>query len=127
MAQYDDTGFKTLLASAAIAKYARVILSAANTCTKAGLAERGIGVAMNAAFAALDPVRVKLWTAAGTFPAVASEALAVAAVLYTESEGEVQDTAQATAYKCGTAFTAAAADQDIIEMIPIPFDETAAT
>lgn len=127
MAQYNDDGYLSMIGAGAIPIYARVVVSAAGTVDVAGLTDRGIGVAMNECVAAGDDVRVKLFTAPGTFPGIASEALAVAALLYSESDGEVQDTAQATAYPIGTALTAATADQDIIEWVPFPFDETAAS
>ena len=87
MAKYDDSGFLPMAAAGAIPIYSRVKVSAANTVDVAGLAERGIGVAMNEATAADDDVTVKLWSASGTFPAIVSEALAVGAILYTESDG----------------------------------------
>jgi hypothetical protein len=51
----------------------------------------------------------------------ASEALAVAATLYTESDGEVQDTAQATSFPFAIALEAATADGDIIECALLPY------
>ena len=58
---------------------------------------------------------------------VAIEALAVAAPVYTEAAGKVQDTAQATAFLVGTALTAAGADGDIIEVLRNSHGDTAAS
>ena len=127
MAQYVDTGTKTFQASAAIPKYARVTLANTGLIAKSGLAEKDIGTALTEAFAAGDRIAVKLRTAAGSHKMIASEALAIAADVYTESDGEVQDTAQATAYLLGTAVTAAAADQDIVEVIYNTHGDTAAS
>lgn len=117
MSQDIDSGYKTFIAGGAIGLYDRVKISAAKTVAQAGLAERDIGVAYNEAFAAGELVRVKLASAPGTTKCRVSEALAVGAVLYTESTGEVQDTAQATAYMFGIALEAATAADDIIEAV----------
>jgi hypothetical protein len=127
MATQEDSGFKSFIATAAIPKYARVIQSTtAGSVTAAGLAEIDIGTAQNAAHAAGDPVTVKLRTAPGTHKGIASEAFAVGALLYTESDGEIQDTAQATAYVIGHALEAATADQDIVEFVYNSHGDTAA-
>ena len=127
MSQYDDSGIKSYKASAAIAQYARVYLSAAETVTTAGLTDICIGTALNEAFAANDPVAVKLWSASGTHKCIADEASAVNAVLYTCASGEVQDTAEATGFQLGIALEAAGAAGDIIEVMPKPHGDTAAT
>lgn len=127
MSQYDDSGFKTFKASAAIPQYARVTLAAAGTIAKSGLTEKDIGTAQREAFAAGDLISVKLRTAAGTHKMIASEAIAVAAPVYTESDGKVQDTAQATSFLLGIALTAATADQSIIEVLYNTHGDTAVT
>jgi len=125
--QYDDSGFKTFEASAAIPKYARVTLANTGKIAKSGLAEKDIGTAQTAALASGDKISVKLRTAAGTHKMICSEALAIAAPVYTESDGEVQDTAQATAYLLGIAITAGTADQSIVEVLYNAHGDTAAT
>ena len=127
MAQFVDTNTKTFEASAAIPKYARVTLANTGKIAKSGLTEKDIGTALTEAFASGDKIAVKLRTGAGTHKMIASEAIAVASLVYTESDGEVQDTAQATAFQLGTAITAAAADQDIIEVLYNTHGDTAAT
>lgn len=127
MSQQYDSGTKTFVADAAIAQYARVVFESDGRVVTAGLTEVGIGIAQNPAFAAGEPIAVKLWNSGGTFKMRASEALAVAATLYTESDGEVQDTAQATAVPFAQALEAATADGDIIECALLPYRGAAAS
>lgn len=127
MSQQNDNGVKSFAASAAIAKHARVALAADGTISQAGLAVKDIGTALNEAFAAGDMVAVKLTSAAGTHKMIAGEAIAAAARVYTEANGKVQDTAEATAFQWGTALEAATADGDIIEVLPNMHGDTAAT
>lgn len=115
MSQREDSGFKTFEADAAITIYDRVKFESDGKITTAGLAERDIGTAQQAAFAAGDKITVKLNTAAGTHKVRVSEAVAAGAILYTESTGEVQDTDQATAFVWGVALEAATAADDVIE------------
>lgn len=126
MSQYVDTGTRTFIADAAIPQFARVVFESDGRIVVAGLTELGCGVAMTAAFAAGNAIEVKLWNSGGTFKMRASEALAVAAVLYTESDGEVQDTAAATSLPFAQALEAATADGDIIECVLLPYRGTAA-
>jgi len=126
MSQYSDTGTKTFTASAAITKYALVKYASGKVAMN-GLADRPIGVAMDAAFADGDLVSVKLLNAAGSFKGIAKEALADAAVLYTEAGGKLQDTAEATALPVGIALQAASADNDIIEWLPLHYGGVAAS
>jgi ABC-type ATPase with predicted acetyltransferase domain len=116
MSQMVDGNVKTFTAGAAIAQFARVKL-AAGVVSTAGLAEKEIGTALEAAFAAGDVVPVKLRTAAGTHKMIAVEALAQAAAVYTEASGKVQDTAAATSFLVGHALEAATADGDVIEVL----------
>lgn len=127
MSQQYDSGTKTFVADAAIAQFARVVFESDGRVVTAGLTEVGIGVAQTPAFAAGDAISVKLYNSGGTFKMRASEALAVAATLYTESDGEVQDTAQATAVPFAQALEAATADGDIIECVLLPYRGAAAS
>ena len=77
--------------------------------------------------AAGQVVSVKLRSAAGTHKVRVSEALAAGATIYSEADGEVQDTAQATSFMEGTALEAATADNDIVEMIYNNAGDTAAS
>ena len=127
MSQYVDTGTRTFIADAAITQFSRVVFESDSRVVTAGLTEVGCGIAMNPAFAAGDAIQVKLWNSGGTFKMRASEALAAAATLYTESDGEVQDTAQATAVPFAQALEAATADGDIIECVLLPYRGAAAS
>jgi hypothetical protein len=126
MSQFIDGGYKGFPASAAIIQYARVVLASDGTISTAGLTDKDLGTAQQAAFAAGDIVNVKLRTAAGTHKMVAIEALAVGATVYTEANGKVQDTAASTSYILGTALEAATADGDIIEVLYNAHGDTAA-
>jgi len=126
MSQYVDTNTKTFTASAAIPQFALVTLANTGKVAVTGLAERPIGVAWREAFADGDEIAVKLLTASGTFKGIAKEALAVAAVLYTEAAGKLQDTAETTANPVGIALGAATADNDIIEWMPLHYGGVAA-
>lgn len=125
MSQYIDGNTKSFIADEAIAKHLRVKLDSDGRVTIAGLAEREIGTAETPAFAAGDPITVRLRTAAGTCKMVAIEALAAGASVYTETVGKVQDTAQATSFLIGTAMEAATADGDVIEVLRVGHGDTA--
>lgn len=127
MSQYVDTNERTFTAAAAIPQYALVNFASTGKVSKNGLAERPVGIAMRAAFADGDEIPVKLLNGSGSFKGIASEALAVGATLYTESDGEVQDTAQATSLPVGIALEAATADGDIIEFLPLHYGGVAAS
>jgi len=126
MSQQFDANTRPFVADAAIVQFARVVFESDSRVVTAGLTEVGIGIAQTAAFAAGDVIAVKLWNSTGTFKMRASEALAAAATLYTESDGEVQDTAQATSVPFAQALEAATADGDIIECVLLPYRGTAA-
>lgn len=127
MSQYVDGNYKAFRASAAITQYARVVLASGGTISTAGLTDKDIGTAMQAAFAAGDVVTVKLRTGAGTHKMIAKEALAIGAFVYTEAGGKVQDTAESTAYRLGTSLEAATAENDIIEVLYNRHGDTAGT
>ena len=115
MSQRNDSGFKTFTAGAAIDIYSRVKLHTDGTVLVAGLAEKSIGTLQTAAGVSGAPVVVKLRTAPGTHKVRVKEAVAIAAPLYTEALGEVQDTAETTAYLEMQALEAATAEDDVIE------------
>lgn len=126
MSQEIQGSIRAFTAGAAIAKYARVTLSSGNVVA-AGITDKDIGTALNQAFAAGDVVPVLLRTAPGTCRVIAGEALAAGALLYTEANGKVQDTAEATAFQFGHALEAAGADGDVIEAIRYMHGDTAAS
>lgn len=125
MSQFVDGQTKTFIADEAIAINFRVKLDSDGKVTVAGLADKEIGTAVTPAFAAGDPVTVRLRTAAGTHKMIAVEALAVGATVYTEAAGKVQDTAASTAFQVGVALEAAAADGDVIEVLYNAHGDTA--
>jgi hypothetical protein len=125
MSQYADGNTKTFIADEAIAVHLRVKLDSDGKVTVAGLADKEIGTAVTPAFAAGDPVTVRLRTAAGTHKMVAIEASAVGAILYTEANGKVQDTAASTAFQVGIVLEAAGADGDVIEVLYNAHGDTA--
>jgi hypothetical protein len=127
MSQFVDGNTKSFIADEAIAVHLRVKLDSDGRVTTAGLADKDIGTAMTPAFAAGDPITVRLRTAAGTHKAIAKEAFAAGATLYTEAGGKVQDTAEATAYQIGTAMEAATADNDVVEILYSTHGDTAAS
>lgn len=117
MSQFVDGNYKTFTSDEAIAVHLRVKLDSDGRITVAGLADKDIGTAVTPAFAAGEPVTVKLRTGAGTHKMVAIEACAIGATLYTEANGKVQDTAAQTSFQVGTALEAAVNDGDIIEVL----------
>lgn len=127
MSQYVDNNVKTFIADEAIAVHLRVKLDSDGRVTVAGLADKEVGTALTPAFAAGDPVSVKLRTGAGTHKMVAIEALAIGATIYSEANGKVQDTAATGAFQVGTALEAATADGDVIEVLYNAHGDTAAS
>lgn len=127
MSQYVDGNEKTFVADEAIAVHLRVKLDSDGRVTVAGLTDKELGTAVTPAFAAGDPVTVRLRTASGTHKMVAIEALVVGAELFTEAAGKVQDTAASTSFRVGIALEAAGADGDVIEVLYNAHGDTAVT
>jgi len=126
MSQFVDGNHKTFIADEAIAVHLRVKLDTDGRVTIAGLTDKDIGTAVTPAFAAGDPITVRLRSAAGTHKMVAIEACAIGALLYTEAAGKVQDTAAQTSFQIGHALEAATNDGDIIEVVYGNHGDTAA-
>ncbi|MBP99002.1 hypothetical protein CMK18_23880 [Candidatus Poribacteria bacterium] len=128
MSQRNDSGFMTFTASAAIPLYSRVELHTDGKIRLAGLAVKEIGTLQTAAaFADGDDVSVKLRSAAGTHKMRCKEAVDVGDTVYTETDGEIQDTAQATAFQIGTCFATTTAEDDIVEVLYNNHGDTAAS
>lgn len=127
MSQYNDSGCKAFEADEAIPQYSRVKLDSDGKVTIAGLTDKEIGTATRPAFQAGDVIDVRLRTAPGTTKMLVSEALAAGATVYSEADGKVQDTAQATSFQVGTALEAATADGDVIEVLYNSHGDTAAS
>lgn len=117
-----ETGTKAFEADEAIPQYARVKLDADGKITKAGIADHDLGVAWREAFAAGDWIPVRLRTAQGTTKMICSEAVEVGDLVYSETDGEVQDTAASTSFLVGRALTAGSGDQSVIEVMRIDGD-----
>lgn len=124
MSQYTNIGVKAFTAGAAIGQYIRVVLTS-GVLQIAGLTDREIGVTEEEAFASGEIIGVRLRTAQGTVKMTAIEAISTEAIVYTETDGKVQDTSQATSYPIGTALEAASGDGSIIEVLRFNSDETA--
>lgn len=127
MSQYIEGNTKGFVASAAIAKYARVTLAADGTVAASAIGEKDIGTAETVAFAAGDLVTVRLRNAQGTRICIAAGAIAVGAAVSTAAAGKVNDTAGTGSFVYGTALEAAAADGDYIEVLPNAHGDTAAS
>lgn len=117
MSQYYDNSYRPFRSGAAISKYARVKVHTDGTVITAGLAEKEIGTATNETFASGELVSVKLRTAAGSHKMICSEAVDVGDIVYTETSGKIQDTAQATSFIVGTALEAGSGDGSVIEVV----------
>lgn len=111
------SGDMSFTAGAAIAKHLRVKL-ASGVLAAAGVADKELGTALNASFASGDLITVSLRNSSGTKKMIAAGAIAVGADVYTAASGKVNDTAATTSYLLGTALEAAAADGDVIEVLP---------
>lgn len=123
-----NEGIRTFTANGALGAKVRVKLTAASATTPpqvevAGAGEQHIGITE---FAAADTelVAVKLRTFPGTHEGIASEALAVGAILYAAASGKIKDTSDGTAI--GIALEAATANGDIIEFIDFTVISTTA-
>jgi hypothetical protein len=127
MSQFVDGNHKTFIADEAIAVHLRVKLDSDGRVTVAGLTDKDIGTAVTPAFAAGEPISVRLRTAAGTHKMVAIEAFSAGARLYTEANGKVQDTAASTSFQIATALEAATADGDVVEVLYDMHGDTAAS
>ena len=112
----ESFGTKTFTAGGTIPQFARVKLSAANTVVVSVAADKAayLGVAQTGA-ASGETLTVAFKGGYRTFKLIASEAMAVNAVIYGDADGEIQDTSNGN--PIGTALEAATADQDIIECI----------
>jgi len=121
MSQRNDAGFMTLLANAATARH---LLCTCNSDGEweicAGATQIPLGsVQGSAATAASDPLTCKLLNAPGSHKLVAGAAIARGASVCAIAGGKIDDSALAGSYEIGIAVEAAAADGDVIEVIPV--------
>lgn len=121
MSQFFETGTRPDTAAAAIAQHLRVKTPGA--LVVAGVSDVAIGTMENAA-AAVGPATVRLRTAQGTRKMVAAGAITAGEPVYAAANGKIASTG--TVYE-GTALEAAAADNDVIEVLPGPNTDVAAS
>lgn len=88
--EFNETGIVTFTAGEAIEVNRRVYLSAARTVSKAGVANRAIGITRHAV-ASGAKVAVKLFSCPGTLPMVAASSASVNALAYPAASGKVDD------------------------------------
>jgi hypothetical protein len=116
MSQQNETGFVTLQASAATAKYLRVALSSGKFAA-AAINDVGVGHLQDAAFADLDKRSVRLHGAPGTHKVVAAAAITANAIVYAAAGGKYNDVANESPY--GIALEAADGDGSVFEVLPL--------
>ncbi len=122
MSEYNATGSKSFECNAALSRFQRVKL-VAGKLEVAGADETAIGFVDGAVGAYPttigDTVTVRLLTSSGTFKAIASEAVAVSAILYGAASGKVTDTDGGSYTARFLALSAGSADGSIIEVLPL--------
>lgn len=111
MSQYAEGSTKTFPAAGAISQHLRV--KTPSGLVVAGAADVEIGTMDLPTFAA-EPATVRLRTASGTCKMVASGAITAGVTVYAAADGEISASGTVVV---GTALEAAAADQDIIEVL----------
>lgn len=116
MSQWVDTNTRTFIAGGAYAQFLRVKLSS-GVLAVAGITDKELGTLERASFASGDPVSVILRNKVGTKVMVANGAISLGADVFTAANGKVGPSAS-TAFLVGTALQAAAADGDLIEVLP---------
>jgi hypothetical protein len=126
MSQFDDSGYKTYVASEAIPKYARVTLASTGLIEDAGITAKEIGTALEEAFASGDRVTVKLRTAPGTHKMIAAAAVTLGATVFTAASGKVSVSAS-TAFQVGqvVGIDGTVADGNVIEVLYNAHGDTA--
>mgnify|MGYP006422253613 CR=1 FL=1 len=117
MPQFVETATRTFTnGSTALAKGTRVVLSS-GVLAAAAVGERDLGVLEYRAEAD-EPAAVRLLSAQGTQVAIAAGEIAAGAIVSTAASGKVNDVAATGSFERGMAVTGAAADGDLIEIIP---------
>jgi hypothetical protein len=109
---YNQTGERTFVSGSTLARYLRVKTAAA--IVVAGSTDVELGVNMNAVVTSGDTVNVKLRTAPGTCPMVASGAITLGNPVYAAASGKI---AASGTVLIGTALNAATADGDVVEVL----------
>ena len=117
MSEWLDANVRSFIAGGAFAQHLRVKLTAGKLAV-AGLADRDLGTLRVATFADGDDVGVILRNKNGTVIMVASKAIALGDEVFTAAGGKVSNVQGSGAFRKGTALQAAAADGDLIEVLP---------
>ena len=117
MAKQIDGNVGNFTAGGTIAQYARVNLTAAGVVGVADGTANSVGVARVAAVLN-DVIGVEFHSKAGTQKMIAAAAIGVGETVYAATAGKVTTTAGTL--KIGMALDAAAADGDLIEVLPSP-------
>jgi hypothetical protein len=113
----NTSGYKTFQATAvAIAAYSRVKVDSSGLISVAAAAEAAVGVVMEAV-AASGYGTVKLFSAGGSFPMIASVAITNGTQVYPAASGKIA--ASGTTALNFQAIEAATANNDIIECVRI--------
>ena len=115
MSQQNETGVISVTAAAARSAFLRVYNSS-GTWTTAGASVLSDGVQQIPSVATTDIVPVRLATAPGTRKMMASGVIAIGATAYAGASGKIAGSGTIVE---GRALEAAAADGDIIEVIPL--------
>jgi len=115
MSQQVSVPTKAFPANGAVAKYLRVKLLSTGKFDVAGIADSEIGTLEEASFAAGDMRSVRLRSAEGTRKMVASGAITLGAAVYADASGKISATA--SGFHVGIALEAAAANNDVIEVL----------
>jgi hypothetical protein len=116
MSNYIETSTKGFAASGAIAQYLRVILSGTQLSV-AGVGDIEVGTIEQAAFNAGDMRAVRLRSAQGTTPMVASGAISLFAPVYGDAGGKISATPNGNFI--GIALKAASGNNSVIEVLRI--------
>jgi hypothetical protein len=124
MSQQVEVGFKGFVASAAFSAYARVKVASDGTISAAGLTDKEVGIAQQAAFAAGDIINVRLRNAQGTHKMIAAAAITAGNTVYTAASGKISNSAS-TAFQVGTALETSTQNNDIIEVLYNQHGDTA--
>lgn len=123
MAQYVETPTKTFTANAAMGKHLRVKLSAGEIVL-AGASDVELGTTERDVITAGDLAAVRLRTAQGTCKMVASGSITAGDPVYAAANGKV---ASSGTVFVGNAMEAAAANNDVIEVLRGPNTDVTAT
>lgn len=122
MSEYSESARSTGVVSADVARYRRLKYASDGTWSHAGLGEQWQAVStQDLTFVSGNTNEVSLHyrNKPGTLKLTASKSIAVNALVYGAAAGKITDSSSSSGNPIGRAKTAAAADGDIIEVIPL--------